>query len=235
MTASLPRRATTLIAACLLEVLLVMVLVRSLRSALPGPTVVMAFVSRAQLLKAASVSAPQAPLLRARPGRILLPQLSVPDARSLPQPSARFPPAVPSITRRVHTQRDWAEAARQAAADAAGQAVLTRQRLAALDELPDGNQPRSHASFPWSHQPLASWFDFDAHTLTTSLHLGKHCEFVLFVILPGFGCVLGHLDDESRGDLFDPALLPPVLQLPAPLMPAGQRSSSVTGPPAVMP
>jgi hypothetical protein len=113
--------------------------------------------------------------------------------------------------------------------------LLTHQRLAAMDELPDDRQPRHRSAFPWSHQPLTRWFDFDAHTLTSSLHIGKHCEFVLFVILPGFGCLLGHLDDESRGDLFDPALLPAPLQLPSPLLPVRQKPWGVASAAAAMP
>lgn len=238
MTSSLPRRAITLSAACLLELLLVLALVRSLRSAPPAPTTVLVFVSRGQLLRSAPAPASAAPVASARGGRPaagfgrgLLPQAPTPDLRSLQAPSASFPPASPS----ARTPLDWAGAAREAAADAAGRALLTRQRLAAMDELPDDRQQRTHAGFPWSHQPRTPWLEFDAHTLTSSLHLGKHCELVLFVILPGFACLLGHLDDESRGDLFDPALLPAPLQLPSPLLPAVHKPWSATGPDAAMP
>ena len=68
--------------------------------------------------------------------------------------------------------------------------------------------------FPWSRQPLGKHFDADPHTGIVSLS-SKRCTLAFFLILPGFGCAVGHLDPEpGRGDLFDPKYKPQPLELP---------------------
>jgi hypothetical protein len=236
MVSRLARRATTLSTACLLELLLIVVLVRSLHSVPPAPGTVMVFISRGQRLQSARPASAPRPRPDAELGRTLLQPLAAPDWRSLPQPSANYPSGnFPPASPHARAPPDWTAAAREAAVDAADQVLLTRQRLQAMDELPDERQQSHHASFPWSHQRRTPWLDFDVRTLTASLHLGRRCVLVLAVILPGFGCVLGHLDDDSRGDLFDPALLPPPLQLPQPPPTARQPSSPTGDPAAAMP
>lgn len=138
--------------------------------------------------------------------------------------SAGLPACTPTLTLPARLDRRRARSGGRRR----GAGVADTSAPVALDEIPDDTQHRSHASFPWSHQPLTRWFDFDTHTLTSIFHIGKHCEIVLVLILPGFDCVLGHLDDEARGDLLDPALLPGPLQLPAPAIPVRQPPWSVT-------
>lgn len=85
-----------------------------------------------------------------------------------------------------------------------------------------------YPAFPWSRQPLTLWFDFDVGTLTSSIHIGKHCEVVFFVILPAFGCLLGHIDPEPvEVNLLDPRSQAPPLELPPPALPVAARSWSV--------
>jgi hypothetical protein len=46
--------------------------------------------------------------------------------------------------------------------------------------------------------------------------LNRRCQVSVFLILPGFGCALGHLDpDPGRSDLFDPEYVSGPIDLPA--------------------
>ena len=78
--------------------------------------------------------------------------------------------------------------------------------------------PYHHApprpAFPWSRQPLGKHFDADLHSGVVSVN-GKRCMVGLFIILPIFGCDLGHLDPEpGRGDLFDPKYKSQPIEVP---------------------
>lgn len=211
-----PRHAAAFLAAGLLEVALISLFARALRPSpsAPGARLVWTGILRLirEPMRTPGIGAPPTNQ-RAPPGKA--PRLALPTVadltRSIVPPHGNFPASPPLPRGRV----DWNDSAKRAAATLAGNATLTRQRLAASGELPEDTSPAHHAAFPWSHQPRIPWLDFDLKTLTTGVHLGKHCELAFFILLPGFGCVLGHLEPTTRGDLFDPILLPSPLQLPA--------------------
>ncbi|MGH8255890.1 MAG: hypothetical protein ACRET0_06715, partial [Steroidobacteraceae bacterium] len=122
------------------------------------------------------------------------------------------------------TPPDWARAAQLAAAGVAQAGRLAQRRQRASGEL-ESTWPAGRGSsnpqpaFPWSRQPLTPWLDFDPKTLTTSIRLGRHCGIGFVLILPVFGCVLGHVDpDPGRADLFDPKFRPAPLELPTPAL-----------------
>jgi hypothetical protein len=206
-----PRHAAAFMVACLLELLVVVIFVQALRPAPAAPRVPIVFADTLQLLNEPTRTPKGLPIpvpTEAQP----LSMPAVPDLTTLlPAIAGHIEPPLLLPQARV----DWGGTAKQAAAALASAAVLTRAQLAASGELPEPTPPAHHAAFPWAHQPRIPWLDFDRRNLTTSVHLGRHCELVFLVILPGFGCLLGHLDSTARGDLFDPTLLPPPLQLPA--------------------
>jgi hypothetical protein len=210
------------IAACALQLLFALAFLglgRGGGSRLPPPAVTAQIV----LLppnEASTTSAAAAPAPRLMPsplsGPPVTPQLSVPEINF---PSQRKPtPPQPSA--------NWAQAALLAAAQVVGARTLAQRRRQASGEMPWPDAmppPRAGASIPWSHQPLTRWFDFDPATLVSSVNLGKHCQLVFFVILPGFGCILGHIDSGGGGHFeasFDlRSLEPPPLELPGPVLP----------------
>ncbi len=148
--------------------------------------------------------------------------------RSVLAPTATLPPLVtPSVNfpaDKSQASVDWA-----AAAQVASRGFVVAQEIASRQRNATGEQPlrgpnavdgSSPPEFPWSRQPLTSWLDFDPTTLVTSIKLGKHCGFGLFIILPVFGCVLDHMDpDPGRGDLFDAKFAARPLRLPDPAIP----------------
>ncbi len=145
---------------------------------------------------------------------------------ALAVPEINFPPAqARSRSQPRKPSADWVRVAHQAAAEEAGAQRLAQRRRQATGEMPwpQAESARRATSVPWSHQPLTRWFDFDPATLVTSINLGRHCELVFLVILPGFGCLLGHLDSGGGGHFdasFDlTSLEPPPLELPGPGLP----------------
>lgn len=156
---------------------------------------------------------------------------------ALPSPTFQ-PPTLPAFTvaRPVFRRRSlahWASAATVAAGHAA-----TAQALALGYHPGDGALPpwwnaawgveKRHPQFPWSRQPLTSWFDFDFDrgTLVITLHIGRRCAIALGLIVPfaGFGCAVGRLPpDPGRSDLFDRKYLPAPLVLPGPDLPPAPR------------
>jgi hypothetical protein len=70
-------------------------------------------------------------------------------------------------------------------------------------------------SFPWSPQRKYGGAEIDPDNFMITFHLGQRCVVAVFVILPGFGCALGHLDPEpGQSDLFDAKYRPAPLELP---------------------
>jgi len=171
---------------------------------------------------AASSAASPAPKLLTSPLAIS----PVPPA--LRPPELNLPaPLTGSIAQPRQPQPDWTRALQRAASEVREAQELAQQRRRASGELPWPETPRSASSqplLPWSHQPLTRWFDFNPATLVSSLNLGKHCQLVFFLILPAFGCSLGHIDSGNGGHFdasFDVSSLEPSpLELPSPTLPA---------------
>lgn len=111
---------------------------------------------------------------------------------------------------------NWSLEANRAASDVLAANALEQHRDRAMGSTPIS--PYHHEpprpSFPWSRQPLGKHFDADLHTGVVSVN-GKRCMIGLFIILPIFGCDVGHLDPEpGRGDLFDPKYKSHPLEVP---------------------
>ncbi len=144
-----------------------------------------------------------------------------PHAVHRPATPLRAPPAsaiVPLVQPATSVQpaTNWSLEASQAASDVLAANALDQRRDRAMDSTPVS--PYHHApprpSFPWSRQPLGKHFDADLHSGVVSLH-GKRCMIGLFIILPIFGCDVGHLDPEpGRGDLFDPKYKSQPIEVP---------------------
>lgn len=220
----LPRkviRCLALAGACALQLIFISVLVASWRIRSPPAPAQAIAMTQIVVPSAASNSAPQS-----SPAPIATAALApVPMTLTPAAPLLQLPSAGPPLPARTATSTDWAQAARLAAVGAARAELLAQRRRQASGERAPTAADGAHSadqqpSFPWSRQPLTSWFDFDPKTLAASIRLGRRCEFVLVLILPGFGCALGHLDpNPGRSDLFDPKFRPAPLQLPAPALP----------------
>jgi hypothetical protein len=218
----LPRkviRCAAFAGACVLQLIFISVFVASWR--IRSPPAPAAAVAMTQIVVPSATSNP-AP--QPSPAPIATAALApVPMTLTPAAPLLQVPSPGPSLPARTAPSTDWAQAARLAAVGAARAELLEQRRRQASGErtAPDNAQSAEQPSFPWSRQPLTSWFDFDPKTLAASIRLGRHCEFVLVLILPVIGCVLGHVDpDPGRGDLFDPKFRPAPLQLPTPALPA---------------
>lgn len=210
-------RAVALIGACVIELVTGLALVTGWRHR--NPTAAIAPLGRVT----------QAILLRRRaPTRRRLPIIRGALVRGAPLGSME-PPSLPGvrIQRRGLRRRSlayWSAAATVAARRAAKAQAQIRQYHPGSGELPRWwksawETPRARPSFPWSRQPLSSWFDvsFDRKTGMTVVRIGRRCRIVFLLIEPFFACVLDHLNpDPGRGDLFDRKYLPAPLVLPGP-------------------
>ncbi|HEX5328134.1 MAG TPA: hypothetical protein VFW75_15815 [Acetobacteraceae bacterium] len=220
-------RSLAFVAACVLQLLFILAFIELGRehgvASSPQPAVI-AFVLPPP--KAASASPPAVPLRAQR----LSSRLSIPAVPPLlTAPEINLAPAQtgPGTRSRKPPPADWTRAARLAAAQVVDAQALAQRRRQASGEMPwpDAAEPRrAGAPIPWSHQPLTRWFDFDPVTLVSSISLGNHCQLVFFVVLPAFGCILGHID-SGEGGHFDPSfditsVEPPSLELPGPALPA---------------
>lgn len=112
---------------------------------------------------------------------------------------------------------NWNLEASRAAGDVLAANALEQHRDRAMGSTPVS--PYHHApprpSFPWSRQPLGKHFDSDPSTGMMLSLRSKRCIIGIFIILPGFGCDVGHLDPEpGRGDLFDPKYRSQPLEVP---------------------
>jgi len=127
---------------------------------------------------------------------------------------------------------DWAEAAKLAADRVAEAKDRAARYRPGSGELPAWWQaawspPKPYPVFPWSRQPLTSWFDvdFDRKNLVTTIRLGRRCRIVFLWIEPLFACVLDQLaPDPGRSDLFDRKYLPAPLELPKSDLPPARAS-----------
>jgi len=151
---------------------------------------------------------PEAARTAARP-TLRQPAVSHSPPVSVPVPLVQAPqPAQPAT--------NWNLEANRAASDVLASNALEQRRDRAMGSMPIS--PYHHApprpSFPWSRQPLGKHFDADLHSGVVSLR-GQRCFVGLFIILPIFGCDVGHLDPEpGRGDLFDPKYKSQPLEVP---------------------
>jgi hypothetical protein len=178
------------------------------------------------VLLAPSVASTAASAATPAPRLTPLPLTVPPVTPRLSVPEIDFPSQEGSAPQPAHPPTDWTRAAHRVAGEVVGAQILAQRRRQATGEMPwpDAAQPgRAGPAIPWSHQPLTRWFDFDPATLVSSINLGKHCQLVFFVILPGFGCILGHIDSGGGGHFeasFDlRSLEPPPLELPGPGLP----------------
>lgn len=162
--------------------------------------------------------APATDLPRARSGPrqvVASPVVSAPT----PQP----PPALTEVRSRPEEPIDWLASAHQAARDVLAAEAIEAKRNGRMGEgwWLAQDAKRSHyahgKSFPWSRQARSSWVDIDPQTFLVTFTLNRHCQIVVFVVVPGFGCALGKLNPEpGRSDLFDPKYRSrPVELLPA--------------------
>jgi hypothetical protein len=128
---------------------------------------------------------------------------SVPLPIAPPPPPSSLDASLPHLTlpALIRSPVDWSAAALLAASGEADTLKLAEQRRRVTGDIAWIDPRTSTAAvpqrFPWSHQPLTSWFDFDARHLTTTISLGKHCSLSFFLILPAFGCILGHIDPSQ--------------------------------------
>ena len=118
---------------------------------------------------------------------------------------------------------DWAAAAHQAARDLLAAEATERARNSKMGSgwllAQEAKQRRRTMTpaYPWSHQPLTSWVDIDPDSFVITFR-NRRCQLSFFLVIPGFGCALGHLDPEpGRVDLFDPKYRSPPLELPSTL------------------
>jgi len=155
---------------------------------------------------------PSAPRLAARTPAILPPSSEAP-VEALTQRTSESPSPAPQI--------DWSASAHQAVldllkADANDKELSSKMGTGwwlALDAKQQ--RRRSRSTFPWSRQPLHGRVDFDPDSFIMTFTLNRRCQFSVFLILPGFGCALGHLDPEpGRSDLFDPKYVSAPIELP---------------------
>jgi hypothetical protein len=160
-------------------------------------------------------SAPADQLPRARAAR-----RQVPSSAALSEPALPPPSAVAEEHSLIQEPIDWLASAHRAARDLLAAEAIEAKRNASMGEgwwLAQEAKHHSFASgksFPWSRQPRRSWVDIDPDTYLITFTLNKRCQVVLFLIVPGFGCALGHLNPEpGRSDLFDPKFLSPPLEL----------------------
>ncbi|MGH8228074.1 MAG: hypothetical protein ACREU3_09265 [Steroidobacteraceae bacterium] len=220
------RRAAAIVAACAVQLILALALLsgwRYRRPAVPVPTVTPMPV---MLLRGSAARALGEERTPARAAIRLLPPIRTPSP-TLPNLDLS-PPEPRTVEHPPREPLDWAAAAQRAARRVVGQGALLRRYHPGSAELPPwwhiGPDSRSSTppSFPWSRQPLTSWFDidYDHHWPAVSVSIAGRCKLFLALSLPffGFGCAIGHLPDQSRGDLFDPEYLPRPLRLPGPAL-----------------
>jgi hypothetical protein len=207
-------------AACALQLLFASVFVAVGRvrspSAARQEVVMTQIVLRTTPPKSAPESAPTPVAITTLSPVPVTPVLPLPG---LPLPVLRFPSP-------AHRKApiDWARAAQLATDSTVAAETRARRQARASGELPGPERgsagvANEQPSFPWSRQPLSSWFDFEPAKLRATFRLGKRCVLVLVLILPGGGCILGHIDpDPGRADLFDPKFRPAPLTLPEPAL-----------------
>jgi hypothetical protein len=141
------------------------------------------------------------------------------------EPTSLVPPQVASGPAQTEAPIDWGANAHRAARDVLAAESIDRRRsrqmgadwLLARQRRHQREAPQQ--PFPWSHQPLTSWFDIDPDSFVIIFRLGRRCQ-IVFLVVAQFGCVVGHLDPEpGRSDLFDPKYRPRPLELPEPAVP----------------
>jgi hypothetical protein len=214
MEASVRTRTLALLAVVAIHLLFVAILIDSSRKRerLAGaePTIT-AFIFNP------AVSAPASQLPRARSAR-----RQAPTSPALSEPALQPPAAVTEEGSRIQEPIDWLASAHQAARDVLAAEAIEAKRNARmgagwwLAQEAKHHRIASRKSFPWSRQPRRSWVDIDPDTFLVTFTLNERCQVVLFLIVPGFGCALGHLNPEpGRSDLFDPKFLPPLELAPA--------------------
>jgi hypothetical protein len=212
MEASVRTRSLALLAVLAIHLLFVAVLIDSSRQRdrLPGaePTIT-AFIFNP------AASAPAEQLPRARSAR-----RQVPASPAMSEPALPLPSAVTEERSRIQEPTDWLASAHQAARDVLAAEAIEAKRNARmgagwwLAQEAKHHRFASAKSFPWSRQPRRAGVDIDPNTFLVTFTLNERCQVVLFLIVPGFGCALGHLNPEpGRSDLFDPKFLSPPLEL----------------------
>ena len=118
---------------------------------------------------------------------------------------------------------DWTANAQQAARNILAAEAIEHARNSKMGAgwwlAQDMKQQRrvGRTPFPWSRQPGPSGVDIDPESFVITFRLNRRCQVSVFLILPGFGCALGHLDPEpGRADLFDPKYRSVPIELPPP-------------------
>lgn len=218
MGVSRSNRAVLLIAVLAMHVVFVAVLVEATRQHLhflaPAP-IVQALIYLPPVHSAAPAITPvpaHAPMNRAAP--------QVPTEATLPNLPAPQRPI--EVTTPIDARIDWSAAAHAAARDLiaseARELQLDGQMGSGWWVAQEAKQQRrgAHAAFPWSPQGKWRGVEVNPDNYIVTFHLGRRCVVAVFVILPGFGCALGHLDPEpGHSDLFDPKYRSAPLELPA--------------------
>jgi len=183
--------------------------------------------SREQIPEITALIFVPAPTSRRGPVAALPNQLRIAIApqQNLPLPLAEPTPEAPQQPRNEppHNQEfvDWAASAQRAAKELLASEATEHERNAKMGTgwwlAQDAKQRRRTPgpAFPWSHQPQTSWVDFDPNSLVITFTLGRRCQLSVFLLVPGFGCVVGYLDPEpGRGDLFDSRYRSSPIELP---------------------
>lgn len=218
MGVSRSSRAVLFLAVVAIHLAFVAVLVEATRQRLrfmaPAP-IVQALIYLPSVRSAAQ-AATQVPA-HGRMNRSASPAPAAPTVPNLPAPQQPIEGTAP-----IDSPINWSASAHAAARDLIASEARERQ----LDgQMGSGwwaaqearHQRRgAHAAFPWSPQGKLRGVDVDPENFIITFHLGRRCVVAVFVILPGFGCALGHLDPEpGHSDLFDPKYRSAPLELPA--------------------
>ena len=133
------------------------------------------------------------------------PSVRTPTIRRAPARSAAPAEPAPRVLSRDGSGRaqteepiDWGANAREAAREVVAAESIDRRRRSRMGDgwllAQEGRHHREapHKPFPWSHQPITSWFDIDPDSFVIIFRLGRRCE-IVFLVVAGFGCDLGHL------------------------------------------
>jgi len=210
-------RTAAFVAACVLQILIVGAFTVGLQVRSPRTKAPVSMMTQVLILPG------EAAMSRPLPG--LTQQSWLRPAPAPLSPRLPFPTFIFPVPERHPRPIDWAAAARLAANSVGTAEAQRRRRRRASGELPWGATDRAGSTspppaFPWSRQPLTGWMDFDPTKLLTTVHLGRRCVLAFFLIIPAFGCVLGHIDpDPGRGDLFAAKFAPRPLEIPEPVLP----------------